>query len=618
MAPKSAANNFRLAAARPAQLSQWERLEIFRKEAAFCDVVVKSTDGKDFSAHAVVLASASDKLRKLLEQAKPRAKTQQEVAGANGHEESRSFRELAASSSSDAVSAVLDFVYSGMAQLAPQTVPEVARLARRWDLSGLQETLAASLSEDGGLTPEVVAGLFALGEPFGEQLGAAARAFVLANFSACARTEPFLRWPQKVLEVILKSDKLVVSNEEEALLWVAKWRSAKDGREAAAVPALAAIRWPLLSLPALDALIADAKGAAEGSFCSVVAEKCKAAKSAHHGMADSASIASLVPHLRQAFPGWWAGLGASGNGGSVIAGAGLQGKAGQESLKPRAIRIHEGTLLFLDDAKEPGRVIQWFLRMQSGRPVAGSGSELVGTGSNFEDMADIWSGPDDAFYILDRDAEHVVRVRSGEADVVSKGTIRLERPCAVVVEGVDRAVYVLDREGTRVVRFVNGRSSQVAGSTEAGNGAGHLNAGPTGRLYVARGGRLYISDTLNHRVQRWDPGAKAGVTVAGGHGCGSGADQLSHPGGVWALDNGTLYVADTGNHRVMKWRDGARAGVLAAGGYGSGDELHQLKEPLDVAVESSGGLLVADHGNARVVRWAPRDPPSELLAAVKG
>jgi len=45
----------------------------------------------------------------------------------------------------------------------------------------------------------VVAGLFALGEPFGEQLGAAARSYVLGNFASCAMTEPFARWPQKVV-----------------------------------------------------------------------------------------------------------------------------------------------------------------------------------------------------------------------------------------------------------------------------------------------------------------------------------------------------------------------------------------------------------------------------------
>ncbi|CAE7949737.1 unnamed protein product, partial [Symbiodinium sp. KB8] len=87
-------------------------------------------------------------------------------------------------------------------------------------------------------------------------------------------------------------------------------------------------------------------------------------------------------------------------------------------------------------------------------------------------MADVWCGQDDAFYVLDRDAERVVQVRNGEGEVVSKGPIRPERPCAVAVEGADRAVYVLDREGSRVIRYVHGRALQVAGSTEPGSSAG--------------------------------------------------------------------------------------------------------------------------------------------------
>ena len=581
----------RLAAARPTQLSQWERLDLLRKEGAFCDVDMLSSDGQRFAAHAVVLASCSEKLKKLMDQAKVL-------------ENGATKREAAAGASSAAVSAVLDFVYSGHAQLALNVVPEVARIARRWDLNALQEALASSVaSEDGGLTPEVVAGLFALGEPFGEQLGAAARTFVLGNFSSCAATDPFTRWPQKVLEHLLKSDQLTISSEEEALLWVARWRAAKAGREDTAVAILSAIRWPLLSLATLEAL-SDSK-VPSGVFAETVAERCKAAKVAHQGL-------ETLPNVRQAFCGWWAGLGCATKGGTVIAG---QGSAGKEPLKPKAVRPHEGTLLVLDGTEEPGRVVQWFLRMHSGRSLAGKGSELE---EHFEDMADIWSGPDDAFYILDRDAERVIQVRNGESEVVSKGTIPLQRPCGVAVEGPDRAVYVLDREGSRVVRYVRGRSMQVAGGTEPGAGPGHLNAGPTGRIYAAKGGRLYISDTGNHRVQRWDPGAKVGITVAGGHGCGSGADQLSHPGGIWALDNGTVYVADVGNHRVMKWRDGAKAGVLAAGGYGPGDGLHQLKEPVDVTVDASGALLVADFGNARVMRWSPPPVSPDLLSAVRG
>lgn len=57
----------------------------------------------------------------------------------------------------------------------------------------------------------------------------------------------------------------------------------------------------------------------------------------------------------------------------------------------KAVRPHEGTLLLLDGSEEPGRVLQWFLRMHSGRSVAGQGSELSGI-NTFEDMADAWIG----------------------------------------------------------------------------------------------------------------------------------------------------------------------------------------------------------------------------------
>eukprot|EP00434_Breviolum_minutum_P037920 symbB.v1.2.033624.t1/scaffold4205.1/size43098/3 len=291
--PKVAAamSKLRLAAARPTQLSQWERLDVLRKDQLFCDVVMLSSDGQRFLAHAVVLASCSEKLKKLMEQAKVPANGDAAVATPR-------LAEAVTGATALAVSAVLDFLYSGHAQLCLTLVPEVARLARRWDLTALQEALASTVaSEEGGLSPEVVAGLFALGEPFGEQLGAAARTYVLSNFSSCAQTEPFARWPQKVLEHLLKSDQLNVSSEEEVLLWVARWRAAKAGREETAVTILNAIRWPLLSLASLEAL-SDNKVPPSNSFAETVAVRCKAAKVAHQGV-------ETLPSIRQGFHGFF-------------------------------------------------------------------------------------------------------------------------------------------------------------------------------------------------------------------------------------------------------------------------------------------------------------------------
>lgn len=578
---------------------------------AFCDVLVRSTaaaEGEELEAHACVLAAASGKLRDSLE----RAAVAAEGKG-SGTKAQRRPLELPVEGSAVAARAAVEFVYLGTTSVPTGAVPDLVRVARRWELAPLEEALAAALAED--LTPEIVAGLFALGEPFGKQLGTSARAYLMANFPAVAQTQQFERWPPGVLEHILRSDDLVVNNEEEVLLLLARWRRLGKARDEAATKLLDSVRWPLLSLQTLDAL--SESNAPQGSFPAAVAERSSVAREVHHGIADATTFAALVPHPRKAYAGWWAGPGCSIRGASVIAGSGAEGKAGEWNIAPRVVRPHEGTLLFLDTSSQSGRVIQWFLRMHNGRSVAGSGSALAGTGADFEDITDIWSGPDDAYYILDRDAERVVRIQNGDAMVVGGGALRLSRPCAIAV-GPDRALYVLDAGGARVVRFFGGRSTIIAGSMTPGVGSGHLNAGLTGRLFVTPSLLVYISDTGNHRVQRWDPGAREGVTVAGGHGCGAGPEQLSHPGGVWALSNGSLYVADTGNHRVMKWRDGGRSGVVVAGGCGAGHGAHQLREPVDVAVDAQGAIYVADHGNKRVVRWVTPAPPGELLATVRG
>lgn len=597
MAPVEAGSELRLSVPRSDQLSQWGGLAALRQDNCLCDVVLRGGVGEGIPVHAVVLALVSPKLRREFKAAA--AKPSQPL-------------ELEIDAPPEALRAVLDYVYEGSAQVAPSAAPHVLRVARHWELTALQEALTSAVLEN--LTAEIAAGLFALGEPFGEQLGAAARTYVLSNFVACSETQAFGRWPAAVLEHLLRSDDLATGTEEVALACLMRWCRSARGGEAAGVAALSAIRWPLLSCSTLDALAGiadDAKG-----LRSAVASHSAAARRLHQGRMDAKDAAQAV-RLRKSYAGWWAGSGCAVRGGGVVAGRGAAGKAGVAGLKPRAIRPHEGTLLFLDAAGEPGRIFQWFLRAHGGRSVAGKGSDLTGPGADFEEIADVWSGPDDAFYVLDRDAERVVRVSDGEAEVVGKGKFKLDRPCALCV-GKD-GVYVLDAGGARVVRFAGGCSATVAGSAEPGDSSSELNAGPTGRLFVAEGGRLYVSDTLNHRVQRWDPGAREGVTVAGGHGCGLGADQLSHPAGLCASADGTLFVADTGNHRVVRWCEGGTAGVVAAGGCGSGDAAHQLCEPLDVVVEpASGSLLVADLGNLRVVRWSLPAAPSALVTAVEG
>eukprot|EP00927_Polykrikos_kofoidii_P066757 TRINITY_DN62321_c0_g1_i1.p1 TRINITY_DN62321_c0_g1~~TRINITY_DN62321_c0_g1_i1.p1 ORF type:complete len:709 (-),score=79.73 TRINITY_DN62321_c0_g1_i1:57-2093(-) len=607
------------------QSAQTSSMAALRQSGTFCDVLLMSSDRQEIRAHAVVLAaSTGDRLRARLVEAPLVDRPESCQVGKAGLPRARISVEVAAA----ALCAALDYIYTGEARVPPAVVPELLRIARRWEIQGLYDVLVTTIKEN--LSPELVAGLFALGEPLGGPLGAAAYAHLLSNFAACATATTFVRWPPQVLELVLRSDDLNVTREEDVLAIVGRWcrsTASREGRVIASV--LEAVRWPLLSLATLDALC-DASGGPDipqGSLRVCVGERCTSARAAHLGGAQSCAEATssqglAIPKLRKSYVGWWAGQGCSVRGGAILAGVGAEGKAGETSLKPRAIRPHEGTLLFVDSTtKGPGNIIQWFVRAKNGRVVVGPGSELTGVvGKDFEEIADVWSGPDDAFYVLDRDAEHVVRVRSGEGELVGhrRNVFKLQGSCALAVGG-DRSVYVLESWGSRVLRYsTDGRTASVAGSAEPGAGPSQLNAGLSGRIFVTQAGHIYISDTGNHRVQRWDPGAREGITVAGGRGCGAGVDQLSHPGGIWVLSNGTFFVADTGNHRIMRWRDGSRVGIVVAGGCGSGDGPHQLREPVDVAVDSQGALLIADLGNGRVMRWPPPAANAELLAVIRG
>eukprot|EP00928_Gymnodinium_smaydae_P003691 TRINITY_DN11303_c0_g1_i1.p1 TRINITY_DN11303_c0_g1~~TRINITY_DN11303_c0_g1_i1.p1 ORF type:complete len:664 (-),score=160.70 TRINITY_DN11303_c0_g1_i1:91-2082(-) len=606
------------AASLPARAATMAALQ---REGTFCDVLLRCSDGVSLQAHAVVLATVvGSRVRGKLLEDSPVDETKALRAGATGATSGDASaanddadlprRRLCVEVSSAAVQAMLTFVYCGEVSVPARLIPELLRVAKRWEIPDLSQAVVRVAAAN--LSPALVAELFAIGESLGGKAMSDAYAYLLANFPAIVEeTDAFGRWPAPVLEKVLRSDDLAVESEESVLQHVLRWCGGGDsgalGRKALAV--LDAVRWPLLSLATLEAL-ADAKAgaSASGSLRAAVAERAEAAKSVH-----AAAPAAGAAGCRKAYAGWWPGLGSCLRGVAPLAGRGAEGKAGETELRPRAIRPHEGTLLFLDvgATKGPGRVLQWFVRAKTGRSVAGA--------PDFEELADVWSGPGDAFYLLDRDAETVVRVKNGESEVVGSkvAPFKLNGACALAV-GSDHSVYVLESYGARVLRYTpGGRVTTVAGAAEPGTGAAQLNAGLSGRVFVGAGDAVYVADTGNHRVQRWDPGAREGVTVAGGRGCGAGSDQLSHPGGVWVLKNGVVYVADTGNHRVVKWREGAKSGSVVAGGCGPGDGHHQLREPLDVALDSQGALLVADLGNSRVMRWPPPTPHVELLAAVR-
>lgn len=579
-----------LAASRGSQLALWDRLPNHAEH--FCDVSLRSVDGEVFKAHRLVLSMASDPLYAML-------------SGSFAEGQSS---EVPFESSSEALSAFLEFLYHGSARVKKTVVPELLRLVHQWEVQPLQSALTELLNEH--MTPDLCSSLIVDCEVLlGDELDDMLERYVLANFAACVKTEQFGSWPLHRMIGLLRSDDLDVENEEEVLSSVMHWHRSAPGRGDATAALLQMVRFPLLSMASLQAL--RSKEGLTGLPGVVMARLAAAAQKSHLGAPPrEESGAGRVPNRRTAFPYWWADFGCSIRGGAVVAERAVSESADGE-LEPWAVHVHDGSL-FIIDGREPCCVLQWPLGATSGRVIVGAGSTLNGV-KNFSDIIDIAIDNVGDLYVLDGQKGQIVRIHEGVGEVVGEGNLVLDGTRALYI-GADGAIYFIDEGGSRVQRYADGATRVVAGGPEGGSGPQQLEDAED--IFVTRDGTLYISDSGNNRIQRWSPGASQGVTVAGGNQKGAGDHQLHHPVGLYVSDDGMMYIADYQNHRVMKWCEGWHTGLVVAGGHGVDAGHHQLCEPIDVTMDQDGALYIADNGNARVVRWAaPRHPYEQILSS---
>lgn len=586
------------------KLSLWERLPHHADH--FCDVSLRSVDGQVFKAHRLVLSMASDPLFAMLS-----------GSFAEGQQSEVPFE-----SSSEALSAFLEFMYHGTARVKKTVLPELLRLGHQWEVQTLLSALTELLVEH--MTPELCSSLIVdcevlLVDTLDEML----EKYVLDNFADCIKTEQFGSWPLHRMIGLLRSDDLQVQNEEEVLSAVMHWHRSLPGRDDATAALLQMVRFPLLAASSLQALrsregltglpgvvVARLAGAAMKSHLGDKGMAIARADSAQEPATAAAVAATQEPARRKAFPYWWADFGCSIRGGTVVAERPPDGT--EDLLEPWAVHVYNGSL-YIIDGREPCCVRQWPLGAPSGRVIVGAGSTLNGV-NDFSDIIDIAIDALGDLYVLDGQHGRIVKIRDGVGEVVGDGSLVLDATRALYV-GVDEAVYFIDEGGSRVQKYANGTSTVIAGSQLAGPGPAQLEDAED--LFVTKDGTIYISDSGNQRVQKWALGASQGVTVAGGNGKGSRLDQLKHPVGLFVTDDASIFIADYQNHRIMKWKEGWHSGLVVAGGHQEGLGLHQLWEPIDVTVDNNGALYVADNGNARVVRWAaPSHPYEEVLSSV--
>jgi len=588
-----------LTASQASKASLWSRLPFHQEH--FCDVSLRSTDGETFKAHRLVLSMASDPLFAML-------------SGdfAEGHQSEVPFE-----SSSETLGAFLEFLYNGSTKVKTNVIPELLRLVHQWEVQPLRSALNEQLLKH--MTPELCSSLIIDCEALlVDDLDEMLERYVLQNFAACVKADQFGSWPLHRMIGLLRSDDLEVSNEEEVLAAVMHWHRTAPGRDDATAALLQMVRFPLLSMATLQALLSR-QGLGLTGLPGVVMSRLAAAGMKWHTRAPrdtELDIALREPRRRRVFPYWWADVGCSIRGATVVAERGfdvneiVNAPADEHGeLEPWAVHVYDSSM-YIIDGREPCCVLQWPLGGTSGRVIVGSGSTLNGV-NHFTDILDIAIDCNGDLFVLDGTNHRIVRIRDGVGQVVGDGSLSLDGTRALYI-GADGAIYFIDDGGSRVQRYANGVTTRMAGGTKPGSGPDQLEDAED--IFVTRDGTLYISDSGNHRIQKWLPGASEGTTVAGGNGEGCREDQLYHPVGLFVTEEGFIYIADYQNHRVMKWFEGWSAGLVVAGGQ-PGPGLHQLCEPIDVTMDSTGALYIADNGNSRVVRWAAPSHPYENMIA---
>ncbi|NXP47768.1 KLH33 protein, partial [Heliornis fulica] len=173
---------------------------------------------------------------------------------------------LATGLSPDELHLLLSFAYTGAVVGPWSAVLEAAETSLRYQAWGLL-TLCMDVFTR-GLTPETGLDVLVFALTYGlDQVGRVAEDYVLATFPSVVTTQAFLDLPADLLIRLLRSDRLNVLHELEALEAASRWLMANGGydQKDLAKEVLSSVRFPLMSgrelkkVPAVTAGVADPK-----------------------------------------------------------------------------------------------------------------------------------------------------------------------------------------------------------------------------------------------------------------------------------------------------------------------------------------------------------------------
>ncbi|CAE6969574.1 kbtbd8 [Symbiodinium natans] len=492
-------------------------------EGRFCDVALRSRDGKEHRAHASVLCAASTFFDSLL-------------GGSFLEADQVQLGQPVEVAASDAtVHALLEYIYGGQPEVPWEDSIELLRLADAYHLPALaaaaEAGLRASLDNHQGTADIADLALKILRQTQGLYgLRAACEVKVAAHFVACMQHPDFLKLSGSQLAKILESPDLSVPREEEALKGLMKWlKGSKDRADVFAV-LLRNVDFRSISFGNLARTreFASSMGPIGDDLQREVDEALLAGKK----RSQLETPDSFRPK-RRCFQRWSPELGASCEG-SVR-------RVVSTSFSPESLSLHEDAIY----ADQGDIVLCWKPGDVSPRVVAGQGWRADGI--KLSESCHVSVSPSGPIIVADLKNRRLVSIEDGFGKLVLADVENL-RSVFCSPNGV---IYVLNCRGRAVQKLVGATLEPVFLSEHLPSGLQFV----ASRLFVTSEEVIYLSDHVNRRVLRFSLGDTTPVIV------GQVPDENSNLQGLYVTEDGTIYAADSELERVWAFHPGSTAPI---------------------------------------------------------
>ncbi len=199
---------------------------------------------------------------------------------------------------------------------------------------------------------------------------------------------------------------------------------------------------------------------------------------------------------------------------------------------------------------------------------------------------------DDSVLVADAGLGYVVRLNRLGKPLGVLGRNVLKHPTGIVWDAEGGRVYVTDRADNQIKVFDDDSGELLFVFGEFGEREGQLN-GPT---YLAwHDNELYVTDTLNSRIQIF---SAQGEFLRGFGRRGLYVGDLPRPKGVALDSDGNIYVVESYYDYLLVFD---RKGQFLLPIGGSGHEIGQFYLPAGVWSDAENRIYVADMFNGRVV-----------------